>query len=87
MPVLRTCLRSRASTLVGQFVNTAIFYIVGLSGVIPTDLLLAGIVAGWLIKTAVEALFTPITCCIINWVKRIEGEDYYDKKTSFNPFN
>ena len=79
--------RTISSTFVGQFVNTAIFFGVGLSGIIPTNLLISSILAGWLIKTAVEMLLTPITCSVIKFVKRVEHEDYYDKKTNFNPFN
>lgn len=80
-------LRTISSTVVGQLVDTSIFYVVGLSGVIPFNSLLSGILAGWLVKTSFEVLFTPLTCLVIKWVKIFEGEDYYDKGTDFNPFN
>lgn len=80
-------LRTISSTVVGQLVDTSFFYIVGLSGVIPMNALLSGILAGWLLKTTFEALFTPVTCFVIKLVKRIENEDYYDEETNFNPFN
>ncbi len=78
--------RTITSTIVGQFVNTLVFYLVALSGVIPRNVLIQGIVAGWLIKTAVEALMTPVTYFVVNWVKRVENEDHYDRDTNFNPF-
>ena len=78
--------RTISSTLVGQFLNTAVFYTVALSGVLPTGVLLQAIVAGWLIKTAVEALFTPVTYWVVAKVKKVEGVDHYDRETNFNPF-
>jgi len=80
-------LRTITSTIVGQFMNTAVFYVVALSGVLPNNLLVEGIIAGWAIKTVVEALLTPVTYLIINKVKKIEGIDYYDRDTNFNPFS
>lgn len=45
---------------------------------------MSSIVVAWLLKVAVEILFTPVTYIIINKVKKFEGEDYYDKDTDFN---
>ncbi len=80
-------LRTISSTIVGQLVNTAVFYIVALGGVLPNDILLQGILAGWLIKTIIEALLTPVTYTVVHKVKRVEGIDHYDKNTNFNPFS
>jgi len=44
------------------------------------------IIAGWLIKCIVEAVLTPVTYAVIRRVKKVEGLDYYDKDTNFNPF-
>ena len=79
-------LRTITSTIVGQFVNTAVFYTVALGDVLPTNVLVQGIIAGWIIKTIVEALLTPVTYIIVRKVKKIEGIDHYDKNTNFNPF-
>jgi hypothetical protein len=78
--------RTIGSTIVGQGVNTAVFYVVALYGVIPTDALLTAVVAGWVLKTAVEVLFTPVTYAVVGWLKRTEGVDVYDTDTDFNPF-
>jgi len=80
-------IRTISSTIVGQFINTAIFYTVALSGTLTSKFMLQGILAGWIIKTLLEAVLTPITYLVINKVKRVEKEDYYDKNTDFNPFN
>jgi len=37
-------------------------------------------------KVGVETLFTPFTYAIVGFLKRAEGEDYYDRTTNFNPF-
>lgn len=79
-------LRTISSTVVGQFINTTVFYVVALGGVLPRNVLLEGILAGWVIKTMVEALLTPVTYFIVFNIKRIEGVDHYDKGTNFNPF-
>lgn len=79
-------IRIISSTFVGQLFNTSVFYVVALSGILPTEVLLQAIIAGWLIKTAVEIVFTPITYWVIGIVKKIEGVDHYDRDTNFNPF-
>ncbi len=78
--------RTIGSTIVGQFVNTVIFYLVGLYGIIPNDILFEAIIAGWIIKVVVEAAFTPLTYFLVNRLKIIEKVDHFDKDTRFNPF-
>ncbi len=79
-------LRTITSTVVGQLSNTAVFYIVALGGVLPNSALIESIIAGWTIKTLVEAILTPLTYAVVNKVKKVEGVDYYDRETNFNPF-
>ncbi len=78
--------RTIGSTIAGQLVNTAVFYVIALSGVLPADALVQAIIAGWLIKTVVELVMTPFTYAVVRRVKRVEGVDYYDTDTNFNPF-
>ncbi len=35
----------------------------------------------------VEVVFTPLTYRIVNFLKRAENEDYYDRGTNFTPFS
>lgn len=79
-------LRLVASTVFGQFVNTALFYSIALFGVLPTNLLIESILSGWIIKVIVEVLLVPVTYLVVDRLKVIEGEDYFDRKTDFNPF-
>jgi len=78
--------RTIGSTIIGEGVNTAVFYVVALGGVLPTDQLFGGIFAGWIIKTLVETIMTPVTYIVINYLKKAEGVDYYDRGTNFSPF-
>ena len=78
--------RTIGSTILGQGVNTTLFYLIALSGVLPTNVLVVSILSAWGLKILVEVLFTPVTYYVVNKVKKIEGEDYYDTKTNFNPF-
>ena len=73
------------STLCGQMVNTAVFYIFGLWGMIPTRVLTKSILAASLTKVSVELLLLPVTIRVSLWLKRIENVDYFDKGTNFNP--
>jgi queuosine precursor transporter len=73
------------STLCGQMVNTAVFYIFGLWGMIPTRVLTKSILVASLTKLSVELLFLPVTLKVSLWLKRIENVDYFDKGTNFNP--
>jgi queuosine precursor transporter len=78
--------RTIGSTFVGQLINTVLFYMIALYGVLPTQLLLSAIISGWLIKVLVEIVFTPLTYFVVSRLKKLENQDYYDEKTNFNPF-
>jgi queuosine precursor transporter len=78
--------RTIGSTLVAQLINTAVFYVVALSGILAGTELIRAIVVGWLAKTAVEVVMTPVTYLAVNRLKRAEGVDVFDQGTNFNPF-
>jgi uncharacterized PurR-regulated membrane protein YhhQ (DUF165 family) len=42
--------------------------------------------AQFVLKVAVEVIFTPLTYKIVGALKRAENEDYYDRETRFTPF-
>lgn len=79
-------LRLVGSTIVGQFVNTGLFYGIALFGVLPAALLINSILSGWVIKVIVEILLIPATYWIVKHLKEVEHEDFYDTNTNFNPF-
>jgi len=80
--------RTIGSTLVGEAVDSALFYPLAFygSGIIPDDKLPLVMLAQFIAKVSVEVVFTPLTYKVVGWLKRAEHEDYYDRKTDFNPF-
>lgn len=79
-------LRTIGSTIVGQAVDTAIFYPFAFWGVWSADLLVSVMTTSVCIKVAVEAAMTPATYAVVGFLKRAEHEDFYDVGTDFNPF-
>ena len=77
--------RTIGSTIVSEFANTFLFYTIALYSVIPTRLLVESILTGWILKSAVEIILTPWTYWVVNKLKKLESEDYYDIGTNFNP--
>jgi uncharacterized integral membrane protein (TIGR00697 family) len=80
--------RTIGSTIVGEAVDSALFYPLAFygSGIIPDDKLPAVMLAQFVTKVGVEVIFTPVTYKIVGLLKRAEQEDYYDRNTNFNPF-
>lgn len=77
--------RTIGSTLVGQGLDSAVFLVVAFAGVLPTGTLVSAIIVQWLAKSAYEALATPATYGIVNFLKRHEELDSYDTHIDFNP--
>jgi hypothetical protein len=80
--------RTIGSTIAGEAVDSALFYPLAFygTGIIPDDKLPLVMVAQFVTKVGVEVVFTPVTYKIVNALKRAEHEDYYDRRTNFNPF-
>jgi len=78
-------LRTIGSTLVGQGLDSAIFMTLAFAGAIPGKGLAVAILTQWLAKSIYEALATPLTYAAVNFLKRKEGRDVYDRQTRFNP--
>lgn len=80
-------LRTIASTLVGEGIDTLLFVFVAFYGVFDQSLLWTIIVSNYIFKVGVEVIFTPVTYAVVRSLKKHENEDYYDRKTNFNPFS
>lgn len=80
--------RTIGSTFVGQGLDSVIFYPLAFYGVAgwPPELLWQVVLSQWAIKTAWEALLTPVTYAVVGWLKRREGIDLFDEGTDFSPF-
>lgn len=77
--------RTIGSTVVGEGIDSLIFVLIAFAGTIPAGALFASIVTQWLLKVSYEALVTPVTYAVINFLKQQEGVDVFDRDTSFNP--
>lgn len=77
--------RTIGSTLVGQGLDSLVFIFLAFVGTIPLSAMFSAIIAQWLVKSAYEALATPLTYVVVNRLKRSEGVDVYDHDTRFNP--
>jgi uncharacterized integral membrane protein (TIGR00697 family) len=79
--------RTIGSTVVGEAVDTTIFYPLALYGVLDTSLLLKVMLANYCIKVGWEIVATPLTYRVVGFLKRVENEDYFDRDTNFTPFS
>ena len=80
-------MRTIGSTIVGEAVDSIVFYPVAFLGVWDRSLVLQVMMSNYIIKVAWEALVTPVTYKVVGFLKRAEQEDYYDHKTNFTPFS
>jgi hypothetical protein len=80
-------LRTIGSTIVGEGVDSLIFYPVAFLGVWPRELVLKVMLGNYLAKLAWEVVNTPITYRIVGFLKRAEQEDFFDRDTDFTPFS
>ena len=79
-------LRTISSTLVGQGADSAIFITAAFWGIFSPGNIGMAILSQWLFKVIYETLATPLTYLVVNALKKIEQEDYFDRDTNFSPF-
>jgi hypothetical protein len=85
-------MRTIGSTIVGEAVDSLIFYPLAFAAILSLP--------GWtwsqvtevmfhnyLLKVLWETVMTPVTYRIVAFLKRVENEDYYDRDTKFTPFS
>jgi len=80
-------MRTIGSTVIGELVDTALFCTIAFYGVIPPATIVDYTLTGYLYKTLVEVVMTPITYAVVGFLKREEQEDWYDTDTRFSPFD
>ena len=80
--------RTIGSTVVGQGIDSAIFYPLAFLGAPgwTTELVVTVMLTQWVLKVSWEVLLTPVTYAVIGFLKRREGVDVYDEQTDFTPF-
>jgi len=80
--------RTIGSTIAGESVDSLIFYPLAFLGAPgwTTELVFKVMLFNYAAKVLWEVIATPFTYRIVNFLKRVEKEDYYDRDTNFNPF-
>jgi uncharacterized integral membrane protein (TIGR00697 family) len=78
--------RTIGSTLVGELVDSSLFYFIAFYGIWATGDIVKVAIAQYFLKSGWEAVMTPVTYRVVGFLKRVEEEDYYDRGTNFNPF-
>jgi uncharacterized integral membrane protein (TIGR00697 family) len=78
--------RTIGSTIVGQGIDSLIFYPLAFWGVWSNAQVITVMISNWLLKVGWEVVLTPVTYGVVGWLKRKEGVDIFDQGTSFSPF-
>lgn len=78
--------RTIGSTLVGELVDSSLFYVIAFYGTWPNEQIIAVTLAQYAFKTSWEIVMTPVTYRVVAFLKVVEQEDYFDRRTNFNPF-
>jgi len=78
--------RTIGSTVVGQGVDSLIFYPLAFWGIWEPALVFSVMATNYALKVLWEALLTPVTYRVVAWFKAVEGLDVYDTGTDFTPF-
>lgn len=79
--------RTIGSTIAGQLIDSMLFYTLAFYGEWSNSQLLTVMFSNYVLKVLWEALMTPFTYKIVAFLKKAEGEDFYDKHTAFTPFS
>ena len=77
-------LRAVVSTIFGEGADSLIFFPLAFWGVIPTEELPWLMLWQVVLKTAYEVVALPLTIRVVNYVKKYEQEDTYDKGVNYS---
>ncbi len=80
--------RTIGSTIVGEAVDSLVFYPLAFAGLatFSWQLIFTIMASNYFLKVMWEVLITPVTYKVVNYLKKVESEDYFDYETDFNPF-
>jgi hypothetical protein len=80
--------RTIGSTIVGQGIDSLIFYPLAFYGAPgwPVEAMLMVMASQFALKVGWEVLLTPATYALVGFLKRREGIDVFDSGTDFSPF-
>jgi len=72
-------LRAVVSTIGAQLVDSAVFFIIAFAGTIPTGVIISLIFGTWIFKSLYEFAALPFTTVAVQWIKRLEGIEHFDR--------
>jgi len=78
-------LRAVVSTLLGEGVDSLIFFPCAYLGLLPLKEMFVVMAGEVLLKVLYEMAVLPLTRRVVNYVKRVEGVDVFDEDISYNP--
>ena len=78
--------RTIGSTLIGEAIDSSLFYFIAFYAIWPDAQVLTIAVAQFVLKTSWEIVMTPVTYRVVAFLKQAENEDWYDTNTNFTPF-
>jgi len=80
--------RTIGSTIIGEGADSLIFYPVAFYAMSdwPIHKIFEVMLAQFVLKVSWEVVLTPVTYAVVNYLKRREGFDVYDRGTNFSPF-
>ena len=81
----RLWVRTIGSTLVGEFLDSALFVIIAFTGLYSASVLVVMVLSNYLFKTVVEAICTPFTYAVVGYIKKAEHIDTFDYGERYNP--
>ena len=77
-------IRTILSTLVGEGLDSLIFVTISFYGTMDNATLARMILFQYLFKVCYEALFTPATYAVVNWLKKKEEIEVFDYDVKYN---
>jgi uncharacterized integral membrane protein (TIGR00697 family) len=77
-------LRAIVSTLLGETVDSALFFPIAFGGMMPTEVIIGMVLTQAALKSSYEAVVLPITERVVRFVKKVDGSDVYDTDTSYH---
>ena len=79
--------RAVLSTIFGELTDSIIFFPLALGGVIPWEEMPSLVITQVTLKTLYEILVLPITIRVVEFTKKHDHEDVYDRDINYNIFN
>lgn len=77
-------LRAVLSTLIGETADSVLFFPIAFAGLIPARELLVMIGTQAFLKSLYEVFILPVTIHVVRYIKKIDGNDTYDRSISYN---